>query len=820
MLSLARAGVRSRLGAFAGAATVLTLAVAVFATLALVIAAADGDGPHRRPQRFAAAPVVVRADPSLHVRDRYGTDDAVPFPEQPALPRSVVERFPSAIADRTFPVRVGGMAGDVVGHPWSSAAFAPYRLAAGRPPAERGEIVVGGGASDLVGRAVGVSTRDRTGTYTVSGVTTAADFERAVFFTDDEAARLSPPVDALVMAAVPEAGKVAGLDVLTGNARHRADPGYARDMADLTGLQAFLGVAALLAGSVSLFVVGSTFRLSVIQRRRELALLRLSGATPAQVVRMVCAEAVLVGAVGSAAGCAVALIGGPGLAAAMAARGLAPSWFRVSLSAATPVALAVAFAAGLAVPVAASLAAAVRAARTRPAEALREAATATKPTTRIRRMLGLAVLVCAVAAIAVVAVRFPQAASDVKTDVTTTLMLAAAAVALLPSALPPLVRLATQPFGRGPALAATLIRARVLADPHRSAAVVAPWLITMALAAALLGTADTARAAESRGRHEQASAADFVVAPANGHGLAADAMATLSGSAVTAVTDTTVLAYQPAITPLHFEAPMPVPFPAVGIDRPDAMRLPVSAGSLDDLDDTTAAVDTSWRKHVGDSLDLWLADGTRKSLRVVAVLDARPGVAPLVLSTANAGRAMPSRAYVRPGAEIPPDVLRRTLHDAGADLLPVSEWNAAVTDRQADQTRTGLVFLLALSLGFSTVGTVNSFAMLVTGRRRELELLRLSGALRRQILGVAAGEALTLSIAGTVLAAVAAALQLGGVSLAFSDGTAAATVTAPWLLLAAIAVTGSLVTVGAAAAVAALATRPRRTAPPTAAAMP
>ena len=55
-----------------------------------------------------------------------------------------------------------------------------------------------------------------------------------------------------------------------------------------------LTVFALLAAFVAIFVVASTFALSVQQRHRELALFRAIGCTPRQVRRMVAGEALLV----------------------------------------------------------------------------------------------------------------------------------------------------------------------------------------------------------------------------------------------------------------------------------------------------------------------------------------------------------------------------------------------------------------------------------------------------------------------------------------------------------------------------------------------
>jgi putative ABC transport system permease protein len=250
---------------------------------------------------------------------------------------------------------------------------------------------VGGGSPALIGRRVTVLTQHESKAYTVSGVTRPVRFEHAIFFTAAEAARLSPRVDSLV----PNGRAIqslAGVQVLTGAARHQADPGAQRDSTDLTGLTSFLGIAAMLTGFVALYVTASAFGLSVAQRRRELALLRLTGATPGQVIRMVCTEAALVGLAGSATGCALGLVGGPRLAGWMARHGLAPAWFTVDPAAGSAGALAVAFAAGVGVAVLSVAVASARAAMIRPTEALREAAVEPRATGRGRRLAGAACL--------------------------------------------------------------------------------------------------------------------------------------------------------------------------------------------------------------------------------------------------------------------------------------------------------------------------------------------------------------------------------------------------------------------------------------------
>ena len=299
--------------------------------------------------------------------------------------------------------------------------------------------------------------------------------------------------------------------MLTGAARHQADPDAVQDDAELAGLTTFLGIAAAISGFVAVTVIASAFGLSVAQRRRDLALLRTIGATPRQVARMVRAEAALVGVAGSALGCLLGVIWAPLLARWIAGRGLSPAWFSVQLTAASVPALVIAFLAGVAVAVASVLVAARRAGLVRPTEALREAAVEPSRIGPARLFGGLGCLVAGIATLVAVAVLFPSASSDAKTEAMIVLLLVGGAVLLAPFLVGPL----TRPFGHG--TAGMLIRAGVCTGPGRAAAAVVPALIIVGLSVSILGSSDTANAAADAGLHQQAGAADYVVLPAAGN---------------------------------------------------------------------------------------------------------------------------------------------------------------------------------------------------------------------------------------------------------------------------------------------------------------
>jgi len=802
-LTVALSTLRTRWVAFAGTLAALALGVSVIATMALVLAAAGGGG-HQSPERFAAAPFVIQADPALRAHDADGID-AVPLPQQPDVPASVIAQLPGAIADRSFYAQlVGGYAqlvggpatGPTLGHGWSSAAFAPYRLSSGHPPMADGQIVVAGRA--VLGRPVTVLTAGGPLAVTIVGTVPPRTGEQPIFFTDAEAARLSPGVDALVTddpATARRAAALPGLQVLTGAARHQADPDAVQDEAELAGLTTFLDVAAAISAFVAIAVIASAFGLSVAQRRRDLALLRTIGATPRQVARMVRAEAALVGVAGSALGCLLGVVWAPLLARWIAGQGLSPAWFSVQLTAGSAPALAIAFLAGVAVAVVSVLVAARRAGLIRPTEALREAAVEPSRIGPARLFGGLGCLVAGIATLAAVAVLFPSATSDAKTEAMIVLLLVAGAVLLAPFLVGPL----TRPFGGG--TAGMLIRADIRTGPGRAAAAVVPALIIVGLSVSILGSSDTANAAADAGLHEQASAADYVVLPAAGTpGLTTalvDRIDAIGGLDATAVTQTSLLAHEPAITRFHFEAPMPIPFAAIGIDRASpALTLPVREGSLADLDARTIAVDTSWHEHLGATMSLWRPDGTPVSLRVVAILaPSRSGVS-LVVTAGNAGDAMPSVVYVRldgdaAGAAV--GALQTVARQADDRVVPASRWSAAVADQQNEQNQVGLELLLGIAIAYSAIGIASTSLMSTSGRRPELALLRLTGATRRQIAWILTAESLALTFAAVAASAAISGLVLGGLWVAFARAAGFTPIVVPWLLIGAITGASALI---------------------------
>ncbi|MGW1844382.1 FtsX-like permease family protein [Streptomyces sp. NPDC001966] len=585
-----------------------------------------------------------------------------------------------------------------------------------------------------------------------------------------------------VDAPVAEVRRVVGdrALVLTGDDRRRADPATERDAEGLLTANVLLGTAGGLTAFVSVFVVASTFAFAVALRRREFGLLRMAGATPGQLRRLLLTEAAMVGTLASAAGCALGGLGAPLLAGLLVDEGMAPSWFVVR-PAAWP--LHTAFWTGQAVSLAGVWAASRRAGRTGPAEALREADVDTGVLPPVRRLLGFALLAVAAFLMARALATDPSALLKRKTYITQPMVLITAVALLSPLLLRLPARLVRLPGATG-----MLVAANTSAALRRTAAVAAPVLITVALAGAVAGSAMTdpaAKAAEAR----EHTRADLVV---TGEDLRPRPVpgATLSASAPTAVYTLE-------------EGTALVASEARAVDDARALArvgwLPVVAGDIADLDDGSIVVNEEWAQHtVGSTVRVWLGDGRPASLRIAAVLALGTGNNGAYVTRANAPAAAVDRIDVRlsPGADRA--FVEARLRGTGGTVRSTEQWLDATYPGAGPQTRTGLVVILGIALVYTLIALANTLLMAGSVRSSELDALRLAGATRPRVLAVVAGETLFAVGLGALLGLAVAGVHLAGLAAALASVSAPVVVSVPWALMGGAAGACALVAVGAA----------------------
>ncbi|MFF0079810.1 ABC transporter permease [Streptomyces canus] len=775
MLSVALRTLRTRWVTFVGSFVALSLGVALLAVMGLALASSL-DAPERQPERFAAAPVVVQGQDTLTVPTSIG-DRTQKLAHPRAVPEETVaqlRRLGTVVEDRSFPVRAAKGPGDLVGHPWSTAAFARYDIDAGRAPRAAGEVVVSG---DWVRPGERVTT-DR-GTVTVVGTAASQGFEDALFYTDAQAAELSPKSTQLVVEAdaADVRAAVAGQDlqVLTGTDRRLADADPDRDSEALTAMNAMFGTAGGVTAFVSVFVVASTFAFAVAQRRREFGLLRTAGATPGQVRRMVFAEALVVGVLASAAGCVLGAYGAPKLAAWVVDGGLAPEWFTIG-DFTWPYHMA--FWTGLLVALLGVIAASWRAGRTGPTQALREASVDTKAMTWGRWLFGAGLLLTAAVTLGLALVSDPGELLHRKTYVSRPMLLITAIALLAPILVRPLTRLIAWLPAQLPGAGGMLVRENAAAGIRRTAAVAAPVLVTVALAGSLLGATATLNEAKATETREQ-TAASFVVTPAGDAGFDAATVQKLKaveGAVVSATSSSAVYVLEDGVALIKSEARAAEPGPLA-----ETVHLPLAAGKVSDLDDGSIIVNEEWEKHtVGQRVDVWLGDGTKKSLRIAAVMTTGTGNNGAYVTPANAPGASVDRVDVTVADGGDRAAVAAALAKAGGHVLARSQWVQASYPETNRTTRYGFMLVLGIALLYTGISLANTMVMATSDRVRDLAVLRLAGATQWQVLRLVAGEALMVVVVGGVLGLLVAGLNLAGIWSALGLLSVWSPVQMPW----------------------------------------
>jgi len=799
-LAMAWRGLRSRWMTFAATFLALALGVGLIAAMGQVLTGTFS-APDREPVRYAHAPVVVRALAELSVQTQHDTETQ-PLPGVHALPADLLDRLGMVGAvtiDRIF--ELGTPEGPATGRPWSAARFSGTAAVSGRAPAADGEILLATGTGE-VGDRVTVYTGQGPRDYLVTGLAAPGE-EPTVYFTDAEAALLEPAAGlAVVDGPADEVRELVGpeAEVFSGSDLRLLDPAAESDEQALISANSLVGTAGGIAAFVSVFVVASTFAFAVGQRRREFALLRAAGATPRQVRRTVMTEATLLGLAGSAAGCFLGDMGGPLLATRLREMGMAPPWFTVGSS---PAPLYIAFAVGIVVAWCGAWAASRRAGAIAPTEALRETHVQPKGLSPVRWVLGAAALIGALVMLIQPILEGPATLLKRKQYTPLVLLLLVAMAALAPLLTGPVARLVTWPLGRLRGATGMLARESALATSGRTAATAAPILLTVGLAVCLLGavaTVDNARTEEEAAR----ITAGYLVLPKEAPALTEEMAETARGVPGTDVTvtretvlfdveeNTALLRRQArAVDPAAFET---------------ALAPPVLDGSLGALDDSTIVVDTEWGRELGDEVDIWRADGSPVTLRVVAVIREGAGGNGAYVTPANAPGAEVGELLVSaaPGSD-PATVaagLRAGLAPLGAAAVSREDWAAAETAKSGGVTALGMRVVLGIALAYTGLFIAGTLAMATRDRLPERRLLRLAGATARQVLSVLAVETLLVLLVGTVLAGLAGGLVLGGMSVALLLLTGTGAVVVPWGTVALVVAACGLVALASALSVA------------------
>jgi putative ABC transport system permease protein len=643
----------------------------------------------------------------------------------------------------------------------------------GRAPRDAGEIAVEQGTLEKARLGVGDETQVVVGSQVMDvDVVASVEFgalagSTLVLFDEATATRLFAPdgtVPAIAVQGTPGVDQAdlvdevsavlpPGAEAITGAAKTAEDTASIKEA--LGFINTFLLVFAGISLVVGAFIIVNTFSMLLAQRTRELALLRAVGAGAGQVVRMVLAEAAVVGLVGGVVGLGV----GIGLAALLK---VAVGAFGLEVSGGLPIAartVVVSVLLGLVVTVVAAAVPAIRASRIAPVAAMRDDIALPERGLRARARWAVVLLVLGLAAVPG-ALLLDDAPGDWSLIAAAALLFLAVAVGAAALARP-VVTVLGAPFAALSRSVGRMARGNALRNPRRTAATASALMIGLALVTAVSVLSASATQSTKAIVGEVVSA-DFVL---NGGftgfapGIADDV------SQVPGVESVASLAGVPV--QLNGKAGFAVGGNAASLD--DALVMTMRSGSVGSLSEgqvlvsESEAEDRGW--SVGSTLTGVVGVLQGQTLQVGGVFADNPAVGTsLVLPAELADRAVPQPrqldllAYVvlEPGANA--GAVRERIVDVVKPYVVVSVQDKdEYVNAQADQIQQLLLtiyVLLALSVVIAVLGIVNTLALSVFERTREIGLLRAVGLARGQLRRMITIESVLTALFGAVLGAV------------------------------------------------------------------
>lgn len=535
------------------------------------------------------------------------------------------------------------------------------------------------------------------------------------------------------------------IEAVTGD---QAADDAADDLLEAIGfITTFLLVFAIIALVVGAFLIVNTFSILVAQRSRELALLRALGASRRQVTWSVQLEALVLGLLGSTIGLGLGVLLAMLLRVLFGQFGLDLSGQPLVFGVRTVIA---SYVVGVFVTMVAAYFPARRTARIAPVQALSD--DIALPETSIRRRLVLGVLLALGGFISLVfglVLDVPKPLVFVGVGIGAVLLGVAAASPVISR---PLLRLAASVYSRLFGTVGTLAGQNSLRNPRRTTATASALMIGLALAGTMVVISDSAKASTDAAI-EDAFVGDYVVSNVfSGEFNAgiADQMGAVEG--VDQVVrmriqflfvdndDTFVTALDPsAVEPLE-------------------LKVVDGSGTLTDrgvlvqqfyADDNGIAV--------GDEIPVEVPEGKQR-WKVVGIVEDTPvlftGVVTTIATFEGAGFEPADNALIVFAADGATGVKQR-LDDIVAELpvVTVLDQEEFAEERRAsiDQFLLIIFALLGLALIIAILGIVNTLALSIIERTREVGLLRAIGLSRRQLRQMIRLESVVISLLGATL---------------------------------------------------------------------
>jgi putative ABC transport system permease protein len=513
----------------------------------------------------------------------------------------------------------------------------------------------------------------------------------------------------------------------------------------------FFLVFAAVAVFVGIFIIFNTFSMLVAQRTRELGMLRAVGASRGQVLRVVLGEAVVIGLAGSVLGLGFGVAIAAGLKVLVAQIGLEIGSDLPILPATVIASLTV----GILVTLFSAILPAVRASRITPVQALREDQSIPQKGLWVRGIIGTVAVALGAAAAAV----------GVTTDDANWGLLGIGAVLALvgvlmaaPVVTQPVVSLVTWPFVALTRVVGRMARLNAQRNPRRTAATASALTIGLALIAGISVIAESTKASVSD-LVEQQLTADYVL---NG------GQSPFPESVAAAAAKLPGVQSVAAVNLLNVKTPKDTYSASAGTAEGirDNIKMNVTSGSLDVLGSGQVLVEDGVAKangwKVGSTFTGTVGALRDQPLAVGGTFEKNEVLgAGVIVPTALYEKAVPSAqrvdflVYVKAKAGGDAAALRQALVKEVEPFVVVSVQDGSeFVSSQADQVNTllGLLYgLLFLSVIIAVLGIINTLALSVFERTREIGLLRAVGLSRQQLRSMITIEAIATAVFGAVI---------------------------------------------------------------------
>jgi putative ABC transport system permease protein len=559
-------------------------------------------------------------------------------------------------------------------------------------------------------------------------------------------------------AVVPE-----GTEAVTGRAVAKENSAAVAESTKMIGIlfMIFAGIA-LFVGS---FIIWNTFTMIVSQRSREIALMRAIGSTRRQVLRSLLLEALLLGLAASAVGLGLGVLVAKGLKVLMDVVGFGLPSTSLQLE---PRTVLVSLLVGTLVTVVAALVPARRATKVLPIEALHESTPGTEKPSWRRAVVGLTMLGGGVGAM----LSSLYGGADMRIFGVGLVAALLGVMVSLPLAVRPLSALIAAPL-RLRGMPGELARQNAMRNPRRTASTAAALMIGLTLVVSMSVFASSLKASFGDVIGDKTNA-DLFVSSSSSQGPG------FSPSVIDAVKDVDGVEAVSASGwgQARFEG-SDSSYSAVDPTTAEKlMNLDLSEGSMTDLGQDGVVVSKAMAAtkgwHLGDTVKAQFAATGVHRLQVVGIYASKGWIADNFIVSLAQQNAFNGAQLITSGlVAVESGADKGGVQDAIAAAL-ADHPDAKILDRDAFEKEAGgtinslltfVTVMLLLAVLIALLGIVNTLALSVFERTRELGLLRAVGMTRGQVRAMVRWESVVISLIGALSGA---ALGIG-IGLALSQ---------------------------------------------------